>query len=154
MIHVTPVIAEFDNVLTTRSLLPAALSAVVTDADDNLVSIDWLWLSDDIIAPAGAVGTITNTTSDLYAPRADFGAPSDPNGGYIIRLTATDGDGNTAQRNATVQVFETACELAATEAGWSGYNYYDRDEDCDVDLNDYAVFAAEWLDDINATDQH
>jgi len=31
-------------------------------------------------------------------------------------------------------------------------DYYDRDENCVVDLSDFAVFAARWLNDIKPTE--
>ena len=141
-----PYITEFDSIRTTRSLLSAALSAVVTDVDNNVVSVAWELVS----GPAGATGTIT-PGGTLYAPTADFSDPSDPNGLYTIRLTVTDGDAQTAVREAQVQVYETACELAIVQG--EEFNFFDADDDCDIDLLDFAAVAAEWADDINTDAQ-
>ena len=147
----SPVIDPYDNISTAVSLQPVTLSAVVSDADNNVAGVEWELLADDYEYPAGAtVPDVTDTTSDLYAPTATFVA--DANGIYKVKLTVTDEDSNVAEAIAMVWVLETACDLAPSTPGWTGYNYYDRDTDCDVDLSDYALFAAEWLDDRNATD--
>ncbi len=83
-----------------------------------------------------------------------FETLTDANGWYLVRVTVTDGGTNSVSRDAAVQVFETTCDLAANEPGWLGYDPFDSDQDCDVDLVDFAAFAAKYLDDISATDQH
>ena len=43
-------------------------------------------------------------------------------------------------------VYADGCQAAKDVGGWIA-NYYDSDSDCIVDLGDYSVFAAEWLND-------
>ena len=43
-----------------------------------------------------------------------------------------------------IVVFEDAC-LAKKATGTWVANYYDRNGDCIVDLEDFTIFAAEWL---------
>ncbi len=146
----SPVISSFDNVFTAMSLLPADLAAVVTDADNNVDSVSWEVLTDDWSYPAGAIASVTDTTGDLYAPTATFTA--DANGFYKVRLTVTDDDSNATEQVVEVRVTQTTCDLAQLFPGFA-FDYYDVDEDCDVDLSDFAAFAAKWLDDTNATAQ-
>jgi hypothetical protein len=44
-----------------------------------------------------------------------------------------------------VIVFEDACAAKKSTGTWVA-NYYDRNEDCVVDMEDLADFALEWLD--------
>ncbi len=51
----------------------------------------------------------------------------------------------------TVNVMADACAAAQTTAEWAGFNYFDTDQNCVIDLNDFAGFAAGWLEDLSAT---
>ncbi|MBN2512411.1 MAG: hypothetical protein JXB18_05685 [Sedimentisphaerales bacterium] len=94
---------------------------------------------------------VTKTNADLYAPTAEFTA--DYVGTYEVRLTATDSESNVTADTLQISVAEDACAAAQNAPGWAGFNFYDIDQDCDVDLMDFASFAAQWLDDRNLTDQ-
>ncbi len=142
----TPAITIFDNILTSMDLLPATVSAVVQDGDNDVASVLWEVLDDDQNYPAGAIAAVPDATTDLYNPTAAF--TTDTSGIYMVLLTVTDGQGNVDSKVAQVRVEQTGCDQAKLnlEGVWVA-NYYDRDQDCDVDLRDFAVFAAEWLDD-------
>ena len=146
VVGAAPLIESFDNVLTSLDLLDADLAAVVGDADFNMASVSWEVVTDDYRYPAGAVASVTDTTSDLYAPTATF--TTDTVGTYIVKLTATDGDAGTAEAMAEVRVLETACDAAQASGNWAGFDPLDSDTDCDVDIVDFAALAAKWLSDI------
>ena len=146
IIGAAPVIEIFDNGLTSLDLLDADLAAVVTDADNNMASVSWELLTGDYRYPAGAVASVTDTTSDLYAPTATF--TTDTAGYYLVKLTATDGDAGTAEAIAEVRVLETACAAAQASGNWAGFDPFDSDIDCDIDMVDLAAFGAKWLSDI------
>ena len=95
--------------------------------------------------------SVTKTNSDLYAPTADF--TTDYIGTYEVQLTATDADDQEDSDTVQITVVTDACAAAQLDINWNGFNYYDRDQDCDVDLLDFAPFAAEWLDDRSLTGQ-
>jgi hypothetical protein len=64
-------------------------------------------------------------------------------GTYVLKLTATDSNG-TFSDQMEVAVFEDACQAKKATGTWVA-NYYDRNEDCVVDMEDFTIMAAEWL---------
>lgn len=103
-------------------------------------------------AAYGATVTVTDATSNPLAPTAAFFA--DYSGDYTVTLTVTDTDGSMGPQTDTatfvVRVAPDACTGAAVWGG-AGFNVYDADEDCDVDMADFAAFAAQWLSDMSLT---
>lgn len=92
--------------------------------------------------------SVTKTNDDLYNPTAEL--TTDTPGTYQVQLTATDIDDMSTSDIVQVYVGADACDAAQNDtATWEGFNYYDRDENCIVDLEDLAVFAVEWLNDRN-----
>jgi hypothetical protein len=148
-----PVIVPLDNVITAIDFLPADLSAVVTDASEppNVAFVEWTLLDDDVTYPAGAVASVSDTTSDLYAPTATF--TTDTAGVYLVELTVNDLGGKSASRIVHIDVQADACAATAIDPNFAGYNPMDFDFNCVVDIADLAAFALQWLDDITLTDQ-
>jgi len=101
--------------------------------------------------PAGwlTAAAVTDTSSDPLTPTASF--TTDYPGEYTIQLTATDGSAQSDSDTVTVTVLADACQAAQTVSGFT-FNEYDTDQDCDVDLVDFAAFAQQWLDDVNLTE--
>ena len=95
--------------------------------------------------------SLTATNADLYAPTAEF--MTNYAGTYTVQLTATDAEDNVTSDALEIAVAEDACAAAQLALDWPGFNVHDVDQDCDVDLEDFAAFAAEWLDDRNLVDQ-
>jgi hypothetical protein len=108
-----------------------------------LGDIDWT-----ILNPPGGTHSVTDTSINPLAPTASF--TTDTAGIYTIQLTATDGLGQSDSNTVTINVYADACEAAQAVSGFS-FNYYDMDDDCDVDTVDVAAFAAQWLDDVSMT---
>ena len=61
---------------------------------------------------------------------------------------ATDDELQSDSDTLSLVVVADACDAAKLIAGFE-LNYYDSDDDCDVDVVDLAAFAAQWLDNIN-----
>lgn len=141
-----PIIATYNSVVVTETMLPATLSAVVTDADGDLSSAAFTLLTDDINWPLGATASLLNiNVSNPYAPSCQLTA--DTPGFYKVRLTVTDGT-NITRDIAEVAVFDNACAAAQFNwQTWPGFNAMDFNQDCTVDLTDLAAFALQWLDD-------
>jgi len=95
--------------------------------------------------------SLTATNADLYAPTAEL--MTNYAGTYTVQLTATDAENNVTSDALEIAVAEDACAAAQLALDWPGFNIHDVDQDCDVDLEDFAAFAAEWLDDRNLVDQ-
>ncbi len=146
-VSAAPVIETYDSVVTALSLLPAALSAVVTDADGNLATAAFAVTSSPVDSnPALLNENVTNP----YAPSVEL--DTDIAGTYEVKLTVSDGS-NVVEATAQVDVYDDACAAAQAASSWAGFNDMDYDADCDVDLVDFAAFAAQWLDDRNLTAQ-
>ncbi len=145
-VSAAPIIQTYNSVVVTESMLPASLSAVVTDADGDLASAAFTLLTEDYDYPNPGSYTLTPNVSDPYAPSCTFTA--DTPGYYKIKLTVSDGT-NTVDGRAEVAIYDdpNACAAAQFGPSWGGFNGMDFDQDCDVDLSDFAAFALQWLDD-------
>ena len=122
---------------------PATFTSQAYDAFGTIVTVTPTW--------GYAAAIVTDTTADMLAPTATFDAiatPYDTTGTYTIELTATDGAAQSSSDTLIVRVSADACAAAGLVAGFE-LNPYDSDGDCDVDLVDFAAFAAQWLDNVN-----
>ncbi len=132
------------SVITTMELLPAVIPAAITNNSQAITSVNYVLLSDDLEFPAGANAVLTNTTTNNQNPTASLA--TDMAGTYKVKLTVSDGI-TTLEKIIEVDVYADACQAKKdSPSGWAA-NYYDRDADCDVDLNDFAVLADAWLND-------
>jgi arylsulfatase A len=142
-------VLTFENVITTQALLPAFLSASVSEDLDPNTSVFTL-LTDDSEFPTGATAELTNTTVDNRNPTATL-EPNMP-GTYKVRLEVSDGT-TTVQKIAEVVVYANACEAQKNApSGWAG-DYFDTNEDCIVNLLDLADMADKWLHETSMTTQ-
>ena len=98
---------------------------------------------------AGLTASVTKTSTDPLAPTADF--MTNYVGEFRITLTATDGTAQSDSDTLVVHVGEDACAAAQLAPSWAGFNSYDYDQNCIVDLPDFAALALVWLEDINLT---
>lgn len=139
-----PPILTARSVFTTMDLLPATIPATITDNTSPITTVEFVLLEDDFEFPAGAAAVLTNTTVDTQNPTATL--TTDKPGTYKVELTISD-DTTTRRRIIEVVVYDDACQAKKdSPTGWAA-NYYDRNGDCLVDLSDFVVFAAQWLDD-------
>jgi hypothetical protein len=86
------------------------------------------------------------TATPVFTPTG-----TDPNilGQYEIKLVATDGVPSDGSDTMWVTVHETPCE---TFDASDGYIWpFDDNFDCEINLEDYAAWAAVWLEDRNPT---
>ena len=90
---------------------------------------------------------VVKTSTDPFNPTVDFIA--DYPGDYIIELAVTDAAGQKGTDTMTVTVAADPC--AAKQLVSAGYNTYDFNHDCLVDVKDFASIAGAWLDDIRLT---
>jgi hypothetical protein len=141
-----PQILTFDNsVLTALGLLPAELTASVTERTQAITSVDFTLLENEVVFPRDAVWTLTDTTGvDLTNPTAEL--TTDTPGTYYVNLAVFDGT-TTVEAVVEVEVYADACE--AKKASLSGLtaNYFDTNLDCLVYVQDLADMAYNWLDD-------
>jgi hypothetical protein len=141
----------FNGVITTQSLLPAALSASVLGFANPITTATFTLLADDVEFPADANAILTNTTTNLQTPTATLN--TDKAGKYKVKLVVTDGI-DTVEKIAEVLVYAGTDDCAAKKAtGTWVKNYYDDNGSCDVDLNDFAVLARAWLNNTGYTTQ-
>ena len=136
-----PVVDAGDNILTGLELVSPpnslALNGSVTDDGTSSLEIDG-WVAYEAM---GGGLTANVTFADDKAPETT--ATISEAGTYILSLSATDATG-TVTGQIEVIVHANACDAAKATGEWTA-NYFDRNDDCIVDIEDFAVFAAEWL---------
>jgi len=147
--YIAPTITTFGSVITAMDLPPTALSAEVETDPISIVNHPlnapvFTLLTDDLEFPDGASPILTDTTVDYANPTATLD-PDQP-GLYKVLLEVDDGI-TFLEALAVVDVYADDCQAAKDAGNWVGANYFDRDGDCFVELEDYSEFAAEWLDD-------
>lgn len=101
----------------------------------------------------GASVTVDKISGDPLAPTANFSA--NYSGEYTVTITATDTNGTQgAQTDSDTLVVRVAPDACTGAISWGGGSYDDSDldNDCDVDLEDFALLAAQWLSDTTLTD--
>jgi hypothetical protein len=141
-----PIVDAGSSYVTWLGNLPQGLTGTVDDSGEGDVNDpNVVWSITD--GPVTAIASVTKTSTDPLAPTADF--TTDTVGDYTIELASTDLAMQTGFDTLVVRVAADACE-AAQLAG-TPLNYFDYDNDCDVDIVDFAAFALQWLDDIKPT---
>ena len=109
------------------------------EGDIDNANVVWTVNSED--------ATVTKTSSDPLVSTASF--YTEVAGEYTVKITATDTDGSLGvqsdEATIVVRVAEDACDASINYAGGS-YPESDFDRDCDVDFDDLATLAANWLD--------
>ena len=143
-----PIVDAGSDLITAQTFTPVASVAGTVDDRGEADLVPVLWSVET--APAGAVYSLPQGGTDA-APTATL--TTDTAGDYTLRLTATDAT-QSVYDEIVVTVEVDAC-AAAVESGLTK-SYFDVEPaggDCDVDLLDFAVFAADWLDDIKLTGQ-
>ncbi len=140
---VIPEVVCGSSYLTWLGNMPQAIDGTVEDhSEGDIADSDVQW---SVAGDSDAM--VTKTSTDPLAPTADFTATTA--GTYTIQLTATDASGQTRSDILTIRVAEDAC--AAAQLNGAVISESDLDEDCDVDLDDFAALAAEWMSDIRLT---
>ena len=134
------------NYVTWLDNSKLTLAGTVNDyGQGNVVDEDVVWSIE--ASPAGSASVLTKTSTDWANPTADFTPDSSVAGDYTIRLTATDTSVQSGSDTLTVRVAADACGAAQLDPNWNGYDNYDVNENCVIDLPDFASLAAEWLND-------
>lgn len=111
----------------------ATITPTVSDDGQPFGTLSYLW--EQVSGPALTISP--NNTKDLSLVFAEAGS-------YVLRLTADDG---LASNSDTLQIYvgTDACDAAKAKPGYSR-NAMDFNNDCWVNLTDFASFAQGWLD--------
>ena len=147
-----PTIDPYNSVVATESMLPVTVSAVVTDLDGDLATAEFTLLTDDDNYPNPGSYSLVPDVSDPYAPGFTFTA--DTLGYYKVMLTVSDG-ANTIEDIAEIAIYADDDACAAAQFNWQtweGFNAMDFNEDCHVNIVDFADVAIQWLDDQSLTE--
>ncbi len=94
----------------------------------------------------GGYATVTDTTNDPSSSSQTATLITDWPASYTVQLSATDNASQTGSNTMVVTVAANNCAAAQLSSSWTGFNSYDYNEDCAVDIDDLALFASEWLD--------
>ncbi len=138
-----PAVEAGSSVLTTLGLanVPNGLTMSAAVNGDGAASADIHWQAFDFEFDGGLSSNVT------------FDNAADPNstvtvseaGRYIFQLAATVGDpAETVSDHIEVIVYEDDCEGAIAAELWD--TEFDYDDNCIVDISDFATFALAWLD--------
>ncbi len=115
------------------STVDIQLDGTVTD-DGQPAPYTVLWTT--ISGPGGVIYTPSDTVEYPAATMTAVGV-------YTLELEADDGE-KTGADTVEITVYADACVYAQTQGGFV-WEPGDIDEDCDVDLDDFALMAADWL---------
>ena len=107
-----------------------------------------------IIPVWGGIPEFTDNVNDPTSASQSATMTSDWPGVYTVRLSATDGIGQVGFDDIIVGVAPDACIGAQWDAAnWPGFNEFDYNSDCLVNIEDMALFVVEWLDNKNLPGQ-
>ena len=144
-----PVVDAGGDLYTTLELAQAgiALNGIVSDADNTVTGSLWTILSDDQDYPGG-----TQTLGDPASPATSF--TSDTAGRFLLKLEAIEPSYPGVEFSEIIEVFvvEDACEAAKNGPDGFAANAMDFNEDCYVSMEDFALFAAQWLESTSLTE--
>jgi hypothetical protein len=124
---------------TAMAATPFALEGTVTDDGVTPVTINWEAFE---VALGGGLTTKVNF-ADAANPNTTVTISEA--GSYVVKLTATDEVNPSVSDQKEIVVLDDGCQAIKSTGTWEA-NYFDLNDDCVVDLSDFAVFALEWLD--------
>jgi len=123
-----------DDGLRTKNL-----DATVTD--DEAYTVQWTVISE----PNEGTAVIETATAE------DTSITLSALGEYVLQLDAFDGE-YTGSDTVTINVYNDGCQAAQSLPDYEPLAG-DLDEDCDVDLDDFAIFIENWLQDNSLTEE-
>ncbi len=136
-----PVVDAGQNILAALDWVtaPSAVDLQGSVIDDGISSVTVAWeaLEGEGIDPNNV------TFTDVTDPATSVSITEV--GTYTLKLTAIDGNGVEVTDQKEIGVYADACEAAKADGTWSP-NFFDYDENCVVNLDDFAEFAKAWLD--------
>jgi len=137
--NLAPVVNVGENVFTwlTAGTVGVPLDGTVSD-DGTPGPYTVLWTVQS--EPAAETAMFTPPSAD----QEDLIVTLTGTGEYVLKLEANDGE-LTGASTITINVSEDACQAAKAMPGFE-LLAGDFDEDCDVDWDDFAVFADNWLE--------
>ena len=117
-------------------------------------SYDAFGTSVSVLPAWGGLPVITDDVNDPTVAAQAATLTSDWPGIFTVRASATDNAGQIGSVDLLVRVAADACQGAQWDtANWPGFNAFDFNSDCLVNVNDFASFASQWLDDKNLPGQ-
>jgi hypothetical protein len=132
----------------TASYTDDAKSPIV---DVNMVNLNWDWAKGELgIAEVSEVHdpvakTVTAVYRTIYEEGGDPANTTVLPGYWQIRLEVTDATGTARGPVGIFRVFETCGQAAEADPDDSFDGHFDMNDDCIVNLADFADFAAAWL---------
>jgi len=112
------------------------LNGTVTDATGDVKTITWSAVS----LPDGSAVNFSNASAAVTT------ATLNQTGRYAMQLHAVDQTSQEAYDLVEINVYSDSCEAAKNSPEGYTPSAYDFNADCVVDINDFAMFASDWLD--------
>ena len=135
-----PSIDDGGDIITSIDLAqdPFEIHAIVED--DGTSPLDIEWQAYEITMEGSLTSKVVFSDFSIANPTITVSEP----GTYVLKITATDAVA-TVSELVELRVYEDGCRAAKAAGTWQA-NYYDTNGDCIIDINDFAMFAIEWLD--------
>ena len=134
-----PQVNAGENLLSTvaMGLAGIQLNGTVIDPDDNLITVEWSVIEQ----PGGSTVEFTDASDPATTITVDAV------GLYVLKLFAEDADGQVSSDQIEILIYANPCEAAQNNP--DGYSSIDSDTDssCEIDIEDFASIASEWLKD-------
>ena len=115
------------------------VNGTITDGTGDVTEILWSVVS----SPPGSTVVIDNNSVE------DTTATFTQTGQYVLQLYAKDATAQEDSDRIAVNVYSDSCVAAKNSPNGYTAPLYDFNNDCKVDFNDFALFAARWLEDKN-----
>ncbi len=139
--YATEPVEAGENILTTLELANDLALNGTAGLTGSSVSINWQAFAlsaGGVLSPSSAV-----TFTDSHDPATTISVSQA--GSYILKLTVTDGQSQYSDE-LELRVYADACLAAKATGDWTA-SYYDRNNDCVVDLIDLSMLVSDWLKD-------
>jgi hypothetical protein len=102
-------------------------------------TIEWSVVSQPAGAPEGSIQFNSTTLEDPTVTINYIGKP------YVLKVKGTDTTGASSEDTMQIDVYADSCVAAQNILGYRS-NVADFNRDCRVNLDDFSVLAANWLE--------
>jgi hypothetical protein len=141
--------AGVDQYLVKTGSSPMVLTIDATVTDDGSNTITWTDLTDPADKDPGTTVTINSPATEDTTVDLTNADPDAVTGYYVFEISVDDGVNPAVTDTIDIVVYPTCREAAEGDPANTFYDANgagDLDGSCKVDLADFALFAASWLD--------
>ena len=129
---------------------PVTINATVIDNDIQGRTLEYAWTDD---APAGYTVEVVDGVTDPEDATITITKDGDTDDAAVVTITLAvtlDGAGTT-EGSFTIDVYDDSCAAAVAVSTETVFDLSDFNRDCITDFEDFALMAADWLEDYSLT---